>query len=270
MKKHYLLTALLLANATLPRGEGEGTSQTSPSNSGGNDGRLTEAEWQARAQAKHAQDSHADLVKRVATLEREKAALEASQIPQSGRALTKTEAAAYDAYVALGKPDEVKAKLTERDTYATYGTPDEVKSKIESGERATTTLAERDRTDAIRTAAGVVQFKDTVLSDRLAADKLELLPLEKVVRDGQEVQVAYVKDAAGVKHELGDYAKQKWNDYLPALQVAAATTTTTTPAFTRQDATTTSGSAGGGSWVQKAIAATGGGGAYKDPLQHGK
>ena len=262
MKKMLILSALLLANATLPRGEGE-----NPSAGSGNDGRLSEAEWEARNQAKLAKESHSALISQITKLEREKATLEAGQVPRRGRALSSKDAAAYDAYAALGTPEEVKAKLAERDAYAAHGTPDEVKTKIEQGDTAQATLVERDKAKAIADVAGVVKFKDSVLADRLRNDGLEVLPIEKAVRDGKEVDIAYVKDAQGTKHELTEYAKQKWGDYLPALQ-AGTTSTTTTTAFTRQDATSTAGE--GGSWVQKALAASTGGGEYKDPLQHTK
>ncbi|MDO4244573.1 MAG: hypothetical protein Q4C89_00930 [Deinococcus sp.] len=261
------LTAALAGGFFMPRGEGEDTppanTQTPPA-----DNRLTEAEWEARVRTREAQTSQAELIRRLAQVERQNADLQASQVPRGGRALTRDEARAYDAYVALGTPEDVQSRLTERDTYAQHGTPDEVKTKLEAGQTAVTTLAERDRTDAIRAAASAVQFKDTVLGDRLTADGLELLPLEKVVRDGKEVQVAYVKDAQGVKHELGEYAKAKWNDYLPALQVTA-TTQMPGPAFPRQDAprTPSSSSSGGGGWVQTALAQSSQGGDYKDPLQ---
>ena len=266
MKKMFILSALLLANATLPRGEGENPITNPPAGSG-NDGRLTEAEWEARNQAKLAKESHSALISQITKLERQNATLEANQVPRGGRSLSSKDAAAYDAYAALGTPEEVKAKITERDAYAAHGTPEEVKTKIEAGETAQTTLTERDKAKAVADVAKVAGFKDTVLSDRLKNDGLEVLPLEKTVRDGKEVDVAYVKDAQGTKHELTEYAKQKWGDYLPALQ-AGTTTTTTTTAFTRQDATSTAGE--GGSWVQKALAASTGGGEYKDPLQHAK
>lgn len=261
-----ILTAALAGGFFVPRGEGEGESantQTSPP-----DNRLTEAEWEARVQAREARTSQAELIRRLAALERQNADLQTNQVPRGGRALTRDEARNYDAYAALGAPDEVQARLTERDAYAQHGTPDEVGQRLDAGRTAEATLIERDRTDAIRAAAGVSQFRDTVLGDRLAADKLELLPLEKVLRDGKEVQVAYVKDSQGVKHELGEYAKANWNDYLPALQAVPAAAAPG-PAFPRQDAprTTHPSASGGGGWVQTALAQSSSGGDYKDPLQ---
>ena len=259
------LTAALAGGFFVPRGEGD---DTPPSTQTPPDNRLTEAEWEARVQAREARTSQAELIRRLAALERQNADLTANQVPRGGRALTRDEARNYDAYVALGTPDEVQVRLTERDAYAQHGTPDEVAQRLEAGRTAETTLAERTRADAIREAAGVTQFKDRVLGDRLAADGLELLPLEKVVRDGKEVQVAYVKDAQGVKHELGEYAKANWNDYLPALQAAPAAPTPG-PAFPRQDTprAPNPSASGGGGWVQTALAQSSSGGDYKDPLQ---
>lgn len=254
MNKMLLLSALLLATALPPRGEGDNNNSQGNGNQNNNDGRFTEEEWNARNQARHAQTSHADLVKALTAAERKAERLEANQVPKGGRALTAEEAQAYDAYVAFGKPDEVKAKL-------------------EQGEQASAELtglkSQRD-IDAAATDAG---FKPTVLADRLKADGLTLLPSREVERDGKKVKVPVVKDANGTEHELPTYAKDKWADYLPAL--TAATSTQTDVQYTQQDTagtttTTTSGGGGGGSWVQQALAkAAQGGGAYVDPLQPG-
>ncbi|GAA5513636.1 hypothetical protein Dcar01_02380 [Deinococcus carri] len=261
------LTALLLANAPFPRGEGEGTTTTTT----GNDGRLTAEEWQARNDALHAKTSHSDLIKRVTTLERENETLKGNQVPNGARVLRGQELKDYEAYLALGKPDELGQKLKEHGEYAALGKPGDVKKKVEDGDKAASTLADRDRTDAIRTAAEHAGFKQTVLGDRLKADGLTVLPSKEVERDGKKVQVAYVKDGQGVEHELGEYAKKNWTDYLPALQVqASGDGSGSGTEFTRQDSTATTtnqNGGGGGSWVKQTLAKQSEGGGYKDPLQ---
>ena len=242
-KKLLTLTALLLATATAPRGEGENPPT-------GSDGRLTEAEWRAKMQAEHAQTSHADLVAKLAAANAKIDTLTANQVPRGGRALTADEAKKYDAFVALGEPDDVKTKL-------------------EQGEKDGVELTDLKTQRAIDTAATDAGYKSSVLADRLKADGLTVLPSREVDRDGKKVKVPYVKDGTGAEHELHTYAKDKWGDYLLALTVTSGSATATGATVGgQQDATTTSGT--GGSWVQQALAKSSQGGAtYVDPLQPG-
>ncbi|WP_415813843.1 hypothetical protein, partial [Deinococcus marmoris] len=218
-----------------------------------NDGRLTEEEWNTRNAAKHAQSTHGDLIKQVTTLERENARLKEVQVPRGGRALTTEEAAAYDAYVALGKPDELK-------------------TKVEQGEKDGAELVGVRTQKSLDDAARDAGYKPSVLADRVKAAGLTVLPSREVERDGKKVMVPFVKDASGAEHELPAYATQHWGDYLPALTSAASSTTTTTTGAEvggKQDsAASGSGGGTGGSWVQQALAkSTTGGAAYVDPLQ---
>lgn len=249
MKKNLLmLTALLISNVALKRGEGE-TTTTTTTTAPASDGRLTEAEWEARSQAKHAKDSHADLIRRVGQLEHQNQELSRNQVPQGARVLTKTEAANYDAYVALGKPDEIQAKLAE-------------------GEKNGTELSEMRFKDSVNTAATDAKYKSGVLSDRIKADGLTVLPSKEEDVNGQKVRVPYVKDAQGVEHKLTDYATKNWGDYLPALQGGTTPQSQTTTFSTQQDASTTTSGGGGGSWVQQSLANQAKGGTtYQDPLR---
>lgn len=249
MKNLLTLTALLLANAVAIRGEGENTP--------GGDGRLSEAEWRAKLATEHAQTSHADLVSKLAAANRKIDTLAANQVPQGGRVLTADEARAYDAFIALG-------------------TPDEVKTKLEQGTKDSTELTDLRFKDSLNTAARDAGYKPKVLGDRVKADGLTLLPSREVERDGKKVQVAYVKDAQGTEHELAAYAKQHWDDYLVALQ-AEGSSGHSGASYARQDAGSGSGSGSGaggnaggsgsgGSWLTDMLK-PGEGGGYVDPLQ---
>ncbi|WP_295821713.1 hypothetical protein [uncultured Deinococcus sp.] len=249
MKNLLTLTALLLANAVAIRGEGENTP--------GADGRLSEAEWRAKLAAEHAQTSHADLVSKLAAANRKIDTLTANQVPQGGRVLTADEARAYDAFVALG-------------------TPDEVKTKLEQGTKDSAELTDLRFKDSLNTAARDAGYKPKVLGDRVKADGLTLLPSREVERDGKKVQVAYVKDAQGTEHELAAYAKQHWDDYLVALQ-AEGSSGHSGASYARQDAGSGSGSGSGsggnaggsgngGGWLTDLLK-PGEGGGYVDPLQ---
>ncbi|GGS13744.1 hypothetical protein [Deinococcus knuensis] len=250
MKKNLLtLTALLLANAVATRGEGE----NNPGTGSGNDGRLSEAEWRAKLATEHAQTSHADLVSKLAAANRKIDTLTVGQVPQGGRALTADEAKAYDAFIALG-------------------TPDEVKTRLDQGTKDSAELTDLRFKDTLHTAARDAGYKPRLLGDRVKADGLTLLPSREVERDGKKMQVAYVKDAQGAEHELATYARQHWEDYLVALQ-AEGGSGNAGASYARQDAGSGSGSGtgsnaggSGGSWLTD-ILKPGEGGGYVDPLQ---
>jgi hypothetical protein len=114
--------------------------------------------------------------------------------------------------------------------------------------------------------AVVSKFKPGVLTDRLNHDKLTDLVVREVEREGQPVKVAYAKDAQGVEHELADYARRNWGDYLPALQLTAtADDAQPGTAFPGQDAARSN--TGSKSWVEERLAKEAKAGDYKDPLQ---
>ena len=99
----------------------------------------------------------------------------------------------WEAYQALGAPDEVKKV---KDEYAGL--------KQEAHFRA---------------VAEVHGFNPVVLG-KLATDLT--IELGEETASGKTVKVAYVVQADGKKIALPDYAKQTWQPFLPALQAGAA------------------------------------------------
>lgn len=246
MNKMLTLSALLLAGLAR-RGEGD----PAPSNTGAPT--MTEEEWQSRNETKYAKANLAELIKKVTTLERQNETLKESQVPKGARVLSEAEAKDYEAYVALGKPADVK-------------------KQVEDGARAQASLGERETGDRAREAAEAAGFKQKVLLDRAGADKLEILPVRDVERDGKTVKVAYVKDSTGAEHEVTEYAKKHWGDYLPALTAGSSTSSTastTGVAVNGKQDSTASTSGGGGSWVKDILKKSGESttGGYVDPLQ---
>lgn len=121
------------------------------------------------------------------------------KVPADGaRVLSAEEATAYDAYAALGKPDEVKRTL-------------------EASATATTELAKLKRAETIRSAADVVGYKPAVLA-QLAGD------LEIQTKDGKDGKPAAVVVVDQKETPLADYAKAHWEDFLPSLAPKAALT----------------------------------------------
>lgn len=251
------LTVALLSGGPFLRGEG-----------GDDTPRYTEEEWKQKRATELATSNQAELVKLVVNAEVENRSLKKTQVPKGHRVLNDQEAKDYEAFLALGKPDEVATKVKEHGEYAAFGKVADVKKSLDEGAASTAKNADRERAENIATVAGVAKFKPGVLTDRVNHDKLTDLVVREVEREGQQVKVAYAKDPQGVEHELDAYAKKNWGDYLPALQLTATEETRQGAAFGGQDTATRSGS-GGKSWVQEKVdqQAKGGEGGYKDPLQ---
>lgn len=118
------------------------------------------------------------------------------KVPAEGaKVLIGDEATAYDAYVALGKADEIKQALAERATLA---------------ER----VATRERADTIAAVAQAAGFDPDVLAQLAGAAPLSVKDEGK---DKDKKSVPYIADADGKEHRLTDYAQQHWTKFLPAL-----------------------------------------------------
>jgi len=141
-------------------------------------------------------------------LRTENATLKAQVAPEGAVVLTGDDAAAYQAYQALGKPGD----LTKR---------------LESGDAAIKRTAELERDAVVAEAATAAGYKPSVLRDR-AGD----LPLtvKEVTVDGKPVKRAFITPQGQGEQELTAYAQQQWADYLPAL--AASQQGQGTPGFT--------------------------------------
>ncbi len=131
-------------------------------------------------------------------LQGEVTTLTGNQKPEGATILTGDEAKAYDAYKALGKPDELTQRLT-------------------AGDEASGKVKTLERDSVLRSAAEVSRFNFDVLKDR-AGD----LPvaIEDVTEDGKTAKRAFVTPEGGAKTPLTEYAEAQWPVYLPALRVA--------------------------------------------------
>lgn len=129
------------------------------------------------------------------TLRQEVTDLKGKQAPEGARILLADEAPLWDAYTALGKPDDIKRGLEERQA---------------SAER----LAQRDRQDAIAQAAEAAGYKAGVLAQLAGAQPITVKDEGK---DKDRKAVAYIADAEGKEHRLTDYAEKHWTDFLPSL-----------------------------------------------------
>lgn len=145
-------------------------------------------------------EKHADVLNDNAQLRGQRKALrlevadlKGKQTPDGARVLTADEAKVYDAYVALGKPADLSAAVTERDSA-----------------RGELTKLSRERT--IARAAEAAGYKAAVLAT-LAGD----LDLQVKEVDGKHLPVV-VTD--GAETALADYAAKHWADFLPALTPA--------------------------------------------------
>lgn len=116
----------------------------------------------------------------------------AGKVPADGtKVLTADDAKAFDAYVALGTPADIKSALDTKGT----------------AEQELTTLKREKQIARVAEAAG---FKASVLTTLAGDLDMQVEP----VKDGKPL-VYVVKD--GEKTALADYATQHWADFLPAL-----------------------------------------------------
>lgn len=128
------------------------------------------------------------------------------RLPEGAVVLNKEDAAAWETFKALGKPDEVKKTLEKAASDATE-------------------LEGLKFSDMVNQAAGRHNFKPTVLADVVKARglKIELGEIEvpkagSTTGEKVKQQVAYVvTDDKGTKVVLADYAKDRLAEYLPSL-----------------------------------------------------
>lgn len=126
------------------------------------------------------------------------------QLPAEGAIiLKKSEAEAWEAYKALGKPEELKVKIEERDTLAAEA-------------------AGLKRQAAIAQVAEAAGFNAKVLQTLAGESEFEVKTMEV---DGKTVSKAFIfiPSADGKTREakpLGEYAEANWSEFLPALQAA--------------------------------------------------
>lgn len=179
---------------------------------------MTRAEWERERAAELAAKTTADLASKVAALEFDLKAKRSeldtlkTQLPPEGSVVLRgAEKDRWEAYSALGKPDDLKAALADRDTL-------------------TAEKAQRDRRDSIRAAAEVVGYKASVL-ERLTPDGVAY-EVRETEQNGQTVKVAVAKDAEGKETPLSDYAAANFADFLPALTTQSAPTEPARPAVT--------------------------------------
>lgn len=146
-----------------------------------------------------------------------RSSVEKNSVPEGSVVLDKEAYSLYEAYKALGKPDELKSVITERDTFKTE-------------------LVEVKTAQTVRQAAEIHGVKHTVLGDLVKAHNLVLEIGERdVAKDGKTVKepTAFVKDDKGVATPLSDVLESRFKDYMPALK-PAGDQQTGTPWVTQQ------------------------------------
>lgn len=115
-------------------------------------------------------------------------------------------------------PAEGSTFLTPEDAellaeYRSFGTPDAIKKTLDDAGISTAELSRLRRAEQLRTVAEAAGYKASVLATLAGDLHFDVRP----VKDGKPV-VVVVKD--GQETALEDYAKEAWEDFLPALRVA--------------------------------------------------
>lgn len=138
---------------------------------------------------------------RIASLGAEVEGLRTKLPAEDAVVLTADEAATLEAYRKLGKPDEITKQL-------------------EAGETAAATLAEKDAAESWGQAATAHGYKSSVLLPLAKQAGLAVVELKTVQPEGEEDprEVAMVREGEdGTPTRLDEYAKEHWDDFLPAL-----------------------------------------------------
>lgn len=181
--------------------------------------KLSRHEWERERAAELAAKTTADLASKVAALEFDLKAKRSeldtlkTQLPPEGSVVLRgAEKDRWEAYSALGKPDDLKAALADRDTL-------------------TAEKAQRDRRDSIRAAAEVVGYKARVL-ERLAPEGAAFEVREGTDTEGNPTRTAFIR-VGEQETPLTDWAATD-PDFLPALVVTADKKDESRPSFPRQ------------------------------------
>jgi hypothetical protein len=135
------------------------------------------------------------------TLRQEITDLKAKVAPEGVRMLTADEAPLWDAYTALGKPDELK-------------------QAIDANGEATQKLARLERVEQIRAAAEAHGYKAGLLSELRSLDG-KAIETREIEEQGQKVKRAFVKDG-DAELSLPDFLTKRAPDAIGALTVNAA------------------------------------------------
>lgn len=114
--------------------------------------------------------------------------------------------------------------------YQQLGTVEALTSAIQTGQAAQERVTRLERDAHLREVAQVAGYEPTVLADRAGSLEIEIRTVEE---QGKQVKRAFVKHD-GKETPIGDYAKEHWAAYLPALQVAAQPAGASGTAFVRQ------------------------------------
>lgn len=147
---------------------------------------------------------------------------EATTNPDGGRRITAEEAAALEAYSALGAPAELAQRL-------------------DQATQAAQRLEQLTRMETIRTAAQAVGYDPDILADRLGDLELRI---EETTQDGEPLTLVQIvdpgqEDSAPVS--LTEYAAQNWSRYLPVLEAQQAQETPGAPYPRQRPAPTAAG-----------------------------
>lgn len=112
------------------------------------------------------------------------------------------------------------------ETYQALGKPEDLTKALETGKAAGDELASLKHERFIGEVAGLVKWKPSVLADRVAATKVEVVvkdePDPKDPKKQATLKVPHVKLDGDKTQPLASYAETHWADYLPALKVEPA------------------------------------------------
>ena len=125
--------------------------------------------------------------------------LKESQPPAGSLVLKGDDAKAWESYLSLGKPSDLR-------------------KAIELGTQHATEAASLRKGETVREAADLHGLKPGVL--KRLADGLDIVFVEAKGKDGKPVREAHIKGEGDATTPLVQYAEKEWSEFLPSLKVA--------------------------------------------------
>ena len=194
------LSALIALTSTGKRRmEADPKTNDKPTDSGGSGKReMTAEQWEAQRRAELDKENSKDLLNRVIKLESDNYDLRRKAAPEGGLVLTADERKRWEAWEALGKPDEVKTSIEQ-------GKKD--RAFVEKAEKA-------ESLGKVASAAGWDAEAFTSLNDMTPGLEWRVQEVKKGEETIQQAQVKVGDDWKNAE----DFAGERWKKFLPVLE----------------------------------------------------
>lgn len=229
---HLMNLSALIALSTAGKRRMEGDPDPKPDpKPGGTDKReMTAEQWEAQRRSELAKETLEAMTNRVIKLEGDNHDLRRKAAPDGGLVLTAEERKRWEAWEALGKPDDVK-------------------SALDQGKKDREVVQRQERRSELDKVAQAAAFDGDTFAelDSLAGGLEYRVQSVKDKESGEDIQQAQVK-VGDTWTDLETFAGERWKKFLPVLQASDSDADKSTAGGEREEAPrrVPTGGAGGG------------------------